>query len=66
MPPKTPDQLKQKAEGLRKKLREKRASLDGARARALGKKIRRAQRRRRVLVARAARLAGAGKEKKEG
>jgi Mrp family chromosome partitioning ATPase len=51
MPPKTASQLKEKAERLRKTLREKGASMSEERARHLRKKVRRAQRRRRVLVA---------------
>jgi len=62
---KTPETLRAKAEGLRKKLREKGSSMDAPAQRTLKKKIRRAQRRRRVLVAATARKAAAGKEKKE-
>ena len=66
MPPKkTPEGQKAKTEKLRKKLLDKGGSLDAAKVRTLKKKIRRSQRRRRVMVATAARLAGAGKEKKE-
>ena len=64
MPATTPDQLKEKAAQLRTQLEAKKAKLDPARTRALAKKIRRVQRRRRVIVARAARLAG-GAAKKE-
>ncbi len=65
MPSKTPDQLKATADRLRKKLQDKQASLDAPKVRALSKRIRRAQRRRRTLVSTAARRAGAVKEKKE-
>jgi hypothetical protein len=66
MPLKNQEQLAQKTARLRKKLEEKGPKMDERAVRGLKKKIRRAQRRRRVLVATAARRAGAGKEKKEG
>ena len=56
--PMNPDQLKEKAAKLRQKLAAKGDSMDPAAKRTLAKKVRRVQRRRRVLVARAARLAG--------
>ena len=58
MPAKTVDSLKQKAARLKKKLAEKGSSMDGAAVRGAKKKIRRAQRQRRSLEARAKRLAG--------
>lgn len=61
----TPDQLKEKAAKLRKKLADTGEKLDAAKTRALAKKIRRVQRRRRVLVARATKLAGKQAAKKE-
>lgn len=66
MPPKNQEQLVQKTARLRKKLQEKGPKMDELAVRGLKKQIRRVQRRRRVLVATAARRAGAGKEKKEG
>ena len=62
---KTPDQLKEKTAKLKKKLAEKGEKLDAAQTRALAKKIRRVQRRRRVLVARATKLAGKQAAKKK-
>ena len=64
MPAKTPEQLRQRAAALKKKLAEKGESLDGEKRRALAKKVRRVQRKRRRLVATAARVA-AKKDKKE-
>ncbi|HUC42412.1 MAG TPA: hypothetical protein VMR65_00110 [Candidatus Sulfotelmatobacter sp.] len=58
MPQKSAEQLKQKTATLRKKLAEKGPSLDLPKRRALAKRVRRAQRRRRALEARAKRLAG--------
>ena len=55
--PMNADQLKEKAAKLRQKLAAKGATMDPAAKRTLAKKVRRAQRRRRVLVARAAKLA---------
>jgi len=57
MPGKSAEQLKQKAQALKTKLAEKGASLDQVKVRAMKKKIRRVQRRRRSLDARAKRLA---------
>ena len=65
MPSKTPDQLKSKAERLRKKLAEKKASLPADRVRKAKKKIRRAQRRRRVLISTAAKRAAPAKASSE-
>jgi hypothetical protein len=65
MPAKTPEQLKEKAAALRKKLEQGSAKLDEAGVRALKKRIRRAQRRRRTLAALATKRSGAGKDKKE-
>lgn len=64
--PKNAEQLKEKAVKLRQKLAAKADKLDPAQTRTLAKKIRRVQRRRRVLVARAVKLAGKKTEKKEG
>lgn len=64
MPAKTPEQLKQRTARLKKRLAEKGASLDGTKRRALAKRIRRVQRKRRRIVATAARVA-AKKDKKE-
>lgn len=50
MPNKTADQLREKATALRKKLAETREPLDGKGVRRLKKRIRRAQRRARVLT----------------
>ena len=57
MPGKSAEQLKQKTQALKKKLADKGASLDKAKVRAMKKKIRRVQRRRRGIEARAKRLA---------
>jgi hypothetical protein len=57
MPKKSAEQLKQKTAALKKKLAEKAASMDPAKVRAAKKKIRRVQRRRRVIDVRAKRLA---------
>ena len=57
MPGKSAEQLKQKTAALKKKLADKGASLDQAKVRAMKKKIRRVQRRRRGMEARAKRLA---------
>lgn len=46
----TPDQLRQQAQALRAELREKGSSLPGPELRALKKRIRRLQRRRRKLL----------------
>jgi hypothetical protein len=64
MPPKTADQLKARTAKLRKKLAEKAGKLDAATIRKAKKKIRRLQRRRRVMDNRAKRLAGSGEAKK--
>jgi len=58
MPSKTVESLKQKAARLKKKLAEKSGSMDAAAVRGTKKRIRRAQRQRRSLEARAKRLAG--------
>lgn len=62
MPAKTPEQLRQRTAALKKKLADKGASLEGAKVRALKKTIRRVQRKRRRLVASAARAAATGKK----
>lgn len=49
MPHKTADALRERTARLKKKLAEKGASLDAGKARAARKKIRRLQRRRRIL-----------------
>jgi hypothetical protein len=64
MPIATVESLKERTARLKKKLAEKGESLEGPAARLLEKKIRRAQRARRRLEARAARLAGKVKETK--
>jgi hypothetical protein len=58
MPHKSAEQLKQKTAALKKKLAEKAASMDPVKVRAAKKKIRRVQRRRRLMDGRAKRLAG--------
>lgn len=59
MPNTTPDRLKSKVNRLRKKLAEKKASLEGAQIREIKKQIRRAQRKRRRIVAAESRARGA-------
>jgi hypothetical protein len=58
MPHKSVEQLKQKTDRLKKKLVEKAPKMDAVAVRAAKKRIRRAQRTRRTLEARAKRLAG--------
>ena len=58
MPHKSAEQLKQKTARLKKKLADKAGSMDPVAIRAAKKRIRRAQRSRRALEARAKRLAG--------
>ena len=58
MPQKTAEMLRAKTAALKKSLAEKGAKLDAVKVRAAKKKIRRVQRRRRGLEARAKRLAG--------
>lgn len=58
MPSKTVDSLKQKTARLKKKLAEKSSSMEATAVRSAKKRIRRAQRQRRSLEARAKRLAG--------
>jgi len=66
MPHKSAEQLKQKTAALKKKLAEKAASMDHTKVREAKKKIRRVQRRRRVLDARAGKSkAAAAGEKAE-
>lgn len=62
MPAKSAEQIKQKTAALRKKLAEKKASMGVDNVRMAKKKIRRLQRRRRLLDATAKRLKGAGKD----
>ena len=57
MPGKSAEQLKQRTAALKKKLAEKAATLDQAKVRAAKKQVRRLQRRRRAMEARAKRLA---------
>jgi hypothetical protein len=64
MPHKSSEQLKQKTAVLRKKLAEKAASMDPVKVRAAKKKIRRVQRRRRLIDLRVKRLAGKDEGKK--
>ncbi len=64
---KTPEQLREKAQALRARLREKGASLAGPEVRALKKRIRRLQRRRRRLLrAEGSAPASAGEQKQAG
>ena len=65
MPTMTIEKLDARAKRLKKKLAEKGDTLDGAKVRALGKQIRRAQRRRRKMAATAARVAGKAAKKSE-
>lgn len=58
MPRKTAEQLRQKTAALKKKLAAKAASMDPVKVRAAKKKIRRVQRRRRLIDVRVKRLAG--------
>ena len=57
MPHKSAEQLKQKTATLKKKLTEKAASMDPVKVRKAKKKIRRVQRRRRLIDVRVKRLA---------
>lgn len=59
MPAKTTVELRKRAAALKKKLAEKGASLDGTKRRALAKRIRRVQRKRRRGEVASARSAGA-------
>ncbi|HVQ34465.1 MAG TPA: hypothetical protein VMT33_00525 [Candidatus Bathyarchaeia archaeon] len=59
MPAKSAEQIKQKAQALRTKIAEKGTALTPDKVRAMKKKVRRLQRRRRALDARAKRLAPA-------
>ena len=65
MPAKNAEQIKQKTAALRKKLAEKKASMGLDKVRAAKKRIRRLQRRRRLLDATAKRLKGAEPKKDE-
>ena len=58
MPQKSAEQIKQTTAALKKQLADKAGSLDPVKIRELKKKIRRAQRRRRGMDARAKRAAG--------
>jgi hypothetical protein len=64
MPHKSAEQLKQKTAVLKKKLAEKAATMDPVKVREAKKKIRRVQRRRRVIDVRVKRLAGKDQGKK--
>ena len=64
MPHKSAEQLKQKTAALKKKLTEKAASMDPVKVRQAKKKIRRVQRRRRVIDVRAKKQAGKDEGKK--
>ena len=64
MPHKSAEQLKQKTAALKKKLAEKAASMDPVKVRKAKKKIRRVQRRRRLIDVRAKRVAGKDEGKK--
>ena len=57
MPRKTAEQLRQKTAALKKKLADKGASMDAVKVRKAKKKIRRVQRRRRLIDVRVKRLA---------
>ena len=57
MPAKSAEQIKQKAQALRKNIAEKGTALTEDKVRAMKKKVRRLQRRRRAMDARAKRLA---------
>lgn len=65
MPTLSPEKIRQRTATLRKKLAEKRDSMDAVAVRRAGKRIRRLQRKRRKVEAGAARKAGAGKKTKE-
>jgi hypothetical protein len=65
MPAKSAEQIKQKTAALKKKLAEKSAALDPVKLRAAKKKIRRLQRRRRLMDGAAKRLKGAEAQKKD-
>ena len=66
MPPKkTAEDWAKRTAALKKKLADKGDKLDAPAQRTLRKKIRRSQRRRRVLVAVAAKRASAGKDKEK-
>ena len=52
MPTANPDKLQETAQALKQQLKEKGESMDGAERRALGKRVRRLQRKRRRLLAR--------------
>jgi hypothetical protein len=64
MPHKSAEQLRQKTAVLKKKLAEKAAAMDPVKVREAKKKIRRIQRRRRVIDVRVKRLAGKDEGKK--
>jgi hypothetical protein len=64
MPHKSAEQLKQKTAALKKKLAEKAASMDPVKVRKAKKKIRRVQRRRRLIDLRVKRLASKEEVKK--
>jgi hypothetical protein len=66
MPRKSAEQLKAKTAALKKKLAEKAASMDLVAVRKAKKKIRRVQRRRRVIDVRAKRLAAKDETKPAG
>jgi hypothetical protein len=65
MPLKSSEQLKQKTAAMKKKLAEKAGAMDPVKVRRAKKKIRRVQRRRRVLDARAKKLAAKDAPKPE-
>lgn len=65
MPITTVEQLAERAKRLKKKIAEKGASLGPEKVRALEKRVRRAQRRRRKMTAAAARVAGKAVKKSE-
>ena len=65
MPTMTIEKLDARAKRLKKNLAEKGATLDAVKVRALQKRVRRAQRRRRKMAATAARVAGKAAKKTE-
>ena len=65
MPSPTLDQIKHREAALKKALAEQGESMDPAKRRSAGKKLRRAQRRRREMVVHAARIAPKPKETAE-
>ena len=68
MPTANPEKLQEKAQALKQQLKEKGESMDGTERRALGKRVRRLQRKRRRLLTRRQQSAASeptAEEKKE-